>query len=322
MLNNCIRKEGDERSISRLLTFLTDRMDIYQINRIRKNVLFLHTSTGKYILKGYLSRKQLKLQRDFTIALKRAGFRQTAIFIKKKPIFVNPYFYGWQRYIEKGFPHFHYRHERDRIDGLQLLSMYHRRSKTLLPQFQQRVSPFRPLKKWRLRFYQFQLFSEHITAVFPKPYLQEIISWGNEALVGMEKYRGDLQLGQQVVLHGDVAHHNFIRSPDRSLYLIDFDLIHTGDAVIDMIQYANRILPSIGWSLEKLSSYHEFKPYLKNKAFLFALIYPTDIYREWNRWVRSGESWNTKYFKNLFRMTMEQFDKRQHFIHEVRNVIN
>lgn len=315
-------REGDERTVHRLLTLLKNKLAVYHLQQIRKNVFFLHTCQGKFILKGYVSRQKLRLQEDFTIALHQNGFRQTPLFKKMQPIFINPYFYGWQSYIEPSFLTFHYRHERDRKEGLHLLSAYHRRTKRLIRKFEQRLPNFDLLTKWHKRLQQFKFNSQQLQYCFPIDYLHELIHWGEWALSGMKQNQMEARSENKVIIHGDVAHHNFIRAHSRDLYLIDFDLIHIGDRVADIVQYTNRILPFIHWSFQKLKTYREINPYLENKMFLFALTYPTDIYREWNRWVSRGMQSNEKRINRLLYATFNQFSLRQQFMIEMKNMLN
>lgn len=89
--------------------------------------------------------------------------------------------------------------------------------------------------------------------------ISELISWANWSLAGMVRKRRFFQKEPSVILHGDVAHHNFLRDKNGKLHLIDFDLISIGPPSFDYLQYANRILPSIDWSLGKLGSLKEIE---------------------------------------------------------------
>ncbi len=70
------------------------------------------------------------------------------------------------------------------------------------------------------------------------------------------------------IIHGDVAHHNFIRGKDEALSLIDFDLIGIAPSYLDLLQYCNRILPSLNWSAPALFSYKQIQPFEYEKSFL------------------------------------------------------
>src|SRR5690606_14014221 len=114
-----------------------------------------------------------------------------------------------------------------------------------------------------------------------KEIINELLAWADWSLRGIEEEAWLFQSGRQVILHGDVAHHNFLRAKDQSLYLLDFDLVAIGSPHSDYLQYANRILPFMNWSFEELKEYPIFKYSLEEIGFLHALAYPTDIFREW-----------------------------------------
>ena len=121
-----------------------------------------------------------------------------------------------------------------------------------------------------------------------------------------------------VILHGDVAHHNFLRDTSGNLHLIDFDLIHIGPESIDLLQYANRILPSIDWSIDQLSQYQQISKFLKERAFLYALAFPTDIFREWNRILREKKHENQHHYKYVIELTLNQLYLRRKFVEKLK----
>jgi thiamine kinase-like enzyme len=124
-----------------------------------------------------------------------------------------------------------------------------------------------------------------------------------------------------VILHGDVAHHNFLRNKAGNLQLIDFDLISIGPNSLDYLQYANRILPYMDWSFNQLSQMKQIQSFLNEKAFLYALAFPADIFREWNRIIREQTYKDHTKFKQVMEMTIGQFYLRKQFIDQVKNLI-
>ena len=57
------------------------------------------------------------------------------------------------------------------------------------------------------------------------------------------------------------------------LYLIDFDLISIGPIMADYLQYANRILPFLNWSLPNLATYKQIQPIFSNRYFCMRLLF-------------------------------------------------
>ena len=89
----------------------------------------------------------------------------------------------------------------------------------------------------------------------------------------------------------------------------------------------NRILPVFNWEIETLLNYKQFRAYLDKKFFLFALAFPTDLFREWNRLVRERKYHDPHYVRPLMEFTMEQMERRRGFIHQLnrwmkRNGVN
>jgi len=121
------------------------------------------------------------------------------------------------------------------------------------------------------------------------------------------------------IIHGDVAHHNFILGND-GLYLIDFDLAKMAPDILDDLQFCNRILPHLDWSLEKLSMYKPLEKNLQEKSFLSALIYPTDLLREWNYFLKY-EQGRGRLSSFMTEITFREFDKREKFVKDVMTEI-
>lgn len=148
-----------------------------------------------------------------------------------------------------------------------------------------------------------------------------MLAWAEWSLAGMEKFQQFFKKEPYVILHGDVAHHNFLRDGNGTLRLIDFDLISIGPASYDYLQYANRILPYIDWSFDKLVQYPQIRRFLKEKAFLYALAYPADIFREWNRMIREKSYSDNMKFKQVMDLTINQFYARKKFIEHLKKIL-
>jgi thiamine kinase-like enzyme len=149
-----------------------------------------------------------------------------------------------------------------------------------------------------------------------------MVSWANWSLDGMEKNSGFFQKKPFVILHGDLAHHNFLRDEHGKLHLIDFDLISIGTPALDYLQYANRILPYMDWSYEKLKTSKHMQKYLESDAFLYALAFPADIFREWNRMIREKTYKDDVKFRQVMDLTIGQFYTRKKFIDHLKSRLN
>ena len=115
-----------------------------------------------------------------------------------------------------------------------------------------------------------------------------------------------------------MAHHNFMKTSKGELYLIDFDLISIGPEIADYLQYANRILPFLNWSLSELDTFEPFQPFLKQKVFLYGLAFPSDILREWNRLVKEQTFNQMGKIRPVVELTLNQFGKKEIFYERIR----
>lgn len=274
-----------------------------RIRQLRGNVYLLtFKHNPPLILKGFSSYEKWHRQQMVTSLIKQAGFEQTYQMYKEPhPFELEGLWYGFIECLPTSRKAFSFANREDRIEGANLLEAFHNHADSLsisLPSFNQ-------LRKWQDRFVLFlkhaPLISEHISASIVK----EWITWGEWSLKGMAAHQGDLHKEKKTIIHGDCAHHNFLRKQDGTLTLIDFDLIAKAPRLYDYLQYANRILPHLEHPDTEIWDYSQIKAYQENPAFLYALAYPSDIFREWNLLFR------TKFhLDHVWKITVSDFEKR------------
>ncbi|KAF0823670.1 phosphotransferase [Cytobacillus firmus] len=326
-VNTTVNNAGDDLLQNRLLSYLHDQLPfkIEELKPIRKKVYFLRTQQRSYILKGFSSYHRLKLQEAFTSSLMKEGFSKTYIFYevaKEPPLFFDRTYYGCMEYLPPSKEVFTYYLKTDRLKGLELLKKFHDTTEKLVSRYRTVVPAYRQADKWRERA---TLFLNNLPVVryfVQKEIINELLAWADWSLRGIEEEAWLFQSGRQVILHGDVAHHNFLRAKDQSLYLLDFDLVAIGAPHSDYLQYANRILPFMNWSFEDLSKYPVFKSSLEEKGFLYALAFPTDIFREWNRVIRDRSYLDSAKIRPVLDLTVGQFAERQRFIIALKYAVN
>lgn len=326
-VNTTVNNAGDDLVQNRLLSYLHDQLPfkIEELKPIRKKVYFLRTQQRSYILKGFSSYHRLKLQEAFTSSLMKEGFSKTYIFYevaKEPPLFFDRTYYGCMEYLPPSKEVFTYYLKTDRLKGLELLKKFHDTTEKLVSRYRTVVPAYRQADKWRERA---TLFLNNLPVVryfVQKEIINELLAWADWSLRGIEEEAWLFQSGRQVILHGDVAHHNFLRAKDQSLYLLDFDLVAIGSPHSDYLQYANRILPFMNWSFEELKKYPIFKYSLEEKGFLHALAYPTDIFREWNRVIRDRSYLDSVKIRPVLDLTVGQFAERQCFIKALKMAVN
>lgn len=321
-----INLQGDDLFHNRLFSYLSDvfPFQVQAITPIRKQVYLIEGDEHSFILKGFSSYHRLKLQETFTSTLKKEGFNNTYSFVdyeKDPPIFFENTYYGCLEYITPSETFFSYEVEKDRLEGLSLLRQYHQITSKFAKRYGTIIGSYKLLDKWRERTAKFLTNTSIIRFFVQKEVMDEWLKWADWSLKGIEAEIDNFQKGPKVILHGDVAHHNFLRSKENILYLIDFDLISHGHESNDILQYANRILPYLNWSFDKLMEINELKPFLIEKGFLYALAFPTDIFREWNRLIRERHYDDPKKVRRILDYTAGQFPERLNFIRELKNIL-
>lgn len=324
-VNLTVNNGGDDLFHNRLFSYLQQQLTIpiHELRPLRKDVYLVKADALSFILKGFSSYHRLMLQEAFTASLRKEEFQNTYLFFqvaKKPPLFFEQMYYGCLEYINPSEEAFTYQLQKDRLEGLELLNTFHFTTEKLIRRYQMIVPSFQQFEKWQERE---EIFLKNIPVIqyfVQKEIINELLHWANWSLKGLRK-ESHLFTGQKVILHGDVAHHNFLRAENNELYLIDFDLISLGTPHADYLQYANRILPFMNWSLQELANYEKIKPYLVENGFIYALAYPTDIFREWNRALKDGTYLKKIKNQQLLEITVGQFNDRKKFFKDLQKAL-
>lgn len=315
---------GDDSFHNRLLSYLNQTLP-YQIDcltPVRRNVFIVRLNDGfQFVLKGYPSLRRLKIQEAFIQSLKKEGFPYTYSFYsfpKEQCLYFESQYYGLLEFLHKGEKPFSYNSRKNCQEGLQLLQSFHKTSEKLVGSYKTILPFFHLIEKWEERYQQFKHNIPLLSLFLQKEIINDLTSWAEWSLAYLKQEKETLYSFPNVILHGDVAHHNFFRTSEGELLLIDFDLISIGPDITDYLQYANRILPFLHWSFQQLSSFEQFHPYFKHNVFLYALAYPTDIFREWNRLVKDHTYNDTRKVRSVMELTLGQYDNRRAFYEEIK----
>ncbi len=213
-----------------------------------------------------------------------------------------------------------YEHKKDREDALKVLKKFHEITGRLSGKWVETIPRHKWLKKWKKRIQQFEYNIPFIQAFIQPYYLYTFLEWGKWALEELKRL--ELPENALCITHGDVAHHNFLRGKNRHVYLIDFDLISISHPLTDDLQYCNRILPYIECSLSNLKNQTELQIYHNNLIFYLGLMYPTDVFREWNRFIREDQNYKQRVWGYLMNLTVHQFPKRMYFNQQLHQEVN
>jgi thiamine kinase-like enzyme len=322
---NLNKKGGDDLYNNRLFSYLSKKLglNIIELKQLRGNVYFVKTERMKFIVKGYKDLKKLKVQEAFTSSLRKAGFPYSYTFYtnSKEPLYYQDKYLGCMEFIESADDPFHYKNKEDRNAGIELLNLFHLKTGNLSSSYSGLIPKVNLARKWQQRKKEFIHNLPKVHYYIGKDITHEFIKWADFSVNGFEKLKSTIDDSQPAILHGDVAHHNFLRSKDGTLNIIDFDLISIGSPAYDMLQYSNRILPFLDWKLEELASVKHLNNWLNSEAFLYGLLYPADLLREWNRIIRDGNHSNPYRTAPIVEMTLSQLQQRQHFQQEIRAML-
>lgn len=291
-------------------------LQMHKIAKKSEDVFIVHTSKKRYVVKGFYNNEKLNAQKQLIKLLKENGFDNTYDFIKKFRSFTyDDTIFVWLKFLHSGDEKFEFNTDYNRQAGLDLLEKFHGTASHFYKQIS--VNYFDQLEKWEERFEDFKRNLPSIQRYVDSENLGKWIEWGEFSLRGLRQYEGDLYKEPNTIVHGDVAHHNFFYTRDGTLNLIDFDLIHKAPPLLDYLQYANRIMPFLRNS-DELWSYRQINQYSDNPAFLYALLFPTDIFREWNRIVRERMFKENGYVHSVWQMTVQEMEQRMNLYRSIK----
>ncbi|WP_040207819.1 phosphotransferase [Neobacillus jeddahensis] len=326
VINRSTNQKGDDDYFDRLLSYFQSQFleRIIQLVSVRNSVFLLKTEKNTYMMKGYHTNSRLRLQEAFTTSLRKEGFFKTYLFLTpptKEQLFFEGTYFGCIEYIPPNKKPFSFLTQKNRQEGIELLAQFHQTTASFESRYRTLLPKGQLIEKWTERHRLFAGNIPFIQYFMNDQCLSELTSWANWSLKGMNNHRHFFQQEPNLILHGDVAHHNFLRDRNGRLHLIDFDLISSGPPSFDYLQYANRILPYMDWSFEKLASLKQINQYLHEEAFLYALAYPADIFREWNRLIREKTYTDHVRFSQVMELSISQFYTRKKFIHHLQKIV-
>ncbi|OEH91479.1 phosphotransferase [Bacillus solimangrovi] len=319
-------KAGDGFFRNRL--FLTEKigLNIYEIQVIRPHVLKINTSDGTFIVKGFESKKKLEAQIQLARLLKYYGSSHHISFHKLRDNL--DYFWSDQKFwavmpYVKPIRNFTYSRETDRLNGVKRLIQFHDDTGKVRRKVRELFDSYCLLSKWRERYLTFTHYSSYIMQWIDYQSINTITNIGYWVLEHLSERDLALLEGEAKqaasLIHGDCAEHNFILN-STGVYLIDYDLVARAPYSYDLLQFANRILPYLEWSLEELEKIEPFSHLIQQQWFITALMFPTDIYREWNRHLRQ-EKPSVNKLRSLQQWTQNEVKQRKKFVEKIQAMV-
>ncbi|QPC47029.1 phosphotransferase [Mangrovibacillus cuniculi] len=323
MYNWNYMRDGDDK-YDRLRLYLQEKTgeSIISIKRLSAKILFVEGVTKNWLLKPFNSAQNLSNQIVLTNCLRQNNFMQTYQFHpihQNDAILWDQQLWGLFDYLEpKINDPFHYGTMENRIEALDLMRKFHNTSEEIIKELVY-LRPYQLENKWRQRFLTFTSHASNIRLWIGIKSYQALLDYGSKSMQGLALHLKSDE--EEVVLHGDLAHHNFFRHANGILYLVDFDLMGKGPRLADELQIANRILPSINWSFIKLMEQNHFSQYSSSLPFLYGLLFPSDLFREWNRFLYSSMAQQQQLWPFLYDLTVNQWTLRIRFYERVEKEI-
>ncbi|GLI83040.1 hypothetical protein ANABIO32_07290 [Rossellomorea marisflavi] len=311
---------GDDYTV-RLLSFLQWKLGEVgaSIETLKDGKWVLRSGGRKWFVKRYSSEKRFIIQEMLIKELLQGGFdhvipmhplHQTGVISFEGSVIGISYWLETASAID-------YADASDRQEAWRVLKGFHRASRRIQSPWVEEVPEFRWIDKWKKRMTLFDYHLPYLQHFIAPYYLSTYHEWGRWALEELDAL-GPYK-GKRSMVHGDVAHHNFLRGTDGRVYLIDFDLLSRSPAITDDIQMANRVLPYLDWSLADVMAIPSIRKYRHDAAFFLGLMYPSDIFREWNRFIREGQSYREHVWPYLVQITLGQFHQRMRFVQELHS---
>lgn len=172
----------------------------------------------------------------------------------------------------------HYGDQKNRTDTLRVLAKLHQYGKGIDHSSIPAIQPYSLLKKWSHRLWRFQQLKSVCQAYLTEEQYELIERYALDAMALFRQT--DFSEEVPTILHGDVVHHNFLRTETDELVLIDFDLATTGPESIELILWLHRVLPQVSYNLGKLIDEQPILTRLQAKHYRY-LLYPNELLREW-----------------------------------------
>ncbi|WP_171016646.1 phosphotransferase [Pseudalkalibacillus caeni] len=322
-LDNKELERGDSNQLDRLFfQYIQETgLIIDSCHVLKKNVVKLQTEQGPKVLKGFKNKEKLHGQLLLGSILDDRNEKVAASF---EPFPTKEWFFHYDGLywacmpVEEGTP-LDFSKRADRLLGLRQIAKFHKETGNLTKD----VAPlklFQLNEKWLRRYNRFQLSLNQapIQKEFV-PLASSVQRWGEWILERINrKFLQHLEveaLNNRSLIHGDVAHHNFLRNKFETV-LIDFDLIAYAPLEYDYLQYINRIMPFLKWDLQEVRDIPipGLKHCLQNPDLYLLLAFPTDFFREWLFLMRTNE----QKLNNYLAYARQKFQERERFFIQVQ----
>jgi len=266
----------------------------------RRNVLFLKTNRGNWVVKAYKDQEKAQWVTQLAHMLRENGFVHTVSYLhtadNEAVLPYGDHFYTVMKAIDGRESSYAYPY--DIRKAAYTLARFHRAARhwePALPQY-----PYKPplIAKWENRMDEFVQIAERIAAKGPANRFEamihsmapKVIQDGRQVLAQTSRMPLIAEMHRAIVegtvAHRDVASHNFLLTPTGECYLIDLDTAHFDMQLADLVQFIGRLLLLQGYQPQIFSDviniYSKLNPLDDSQIrMIFQLLrYPDNILRE------------------------------------------
>ncbi|MFP7734552.1 phosphotransferase [Priestia aryabhattai] len=299
----------DDFNLNRLFLYLKKKGIQVETYRMKKpHVIIADTNKGKKVIKAYRDKSKIEhvyhflsqIQQEYAVNFET--YPEGELYIKDRHLY-------WAMLpFVKQVKEITYESFQDREAVLQALTRYHRDVQKKKMAVYTKLPKYDLILKWKKRLSSFQEASPIFREFNQFHVYEDIVTWGERALVLMERFR-DSRLNYSII-HGDVASHNFLKTNHLGIVMIDFDLSAKAPALYDYIQLVQRFLPYVQWSMKELLQHPKIKELSKQRFFLASLLFPSMLMRNWNI-NASSLSWAKR--QSLMQQSVEEWSQRTRF---------
>lgn len=266
------------------------KLEIVETQLLKDNVWKIKSHATYYILKRYTSFQSVQQQYEFFKKIDHSAIIPFHPFPNGQPYIVDRgCIWTLSPFVQSKSVSFHNR--QDLLDASNVLHQFHQ----ITTRMQLSTTLLRnPLYlKWYKRYNLF-LSSQPLFSYygFHSVYMDIVKQAHHYLLLFSQLDWGRIEKDSYIKgewIHGDVAQHNFLRSSDNKMYLIDFDLLTQAPLVYDWIQFVHRssVCAHSGMYIKSIPV---FEVYKNQPAFRIGIQIPGDFMREWITFIKTPNS--------------------------------
>ncbi|MCF6092728.1 phosphotransferase [Microaerobacter geothermalis] len=295
------------------------------------NLWYIGASHGAYMMKSYPSDKDLDWLHSLSTQVINNQFTNVCSFRVKNgvPFFehqghwfmVMPYIPGRQMTYQK---------ITDAQQAAVSLAQFHQAAQRI--KGGKEITGIPLYEKWMQRVKNFERSLEKIGLNYPKSPL-ELWMIQNGARILKEAYHALEELpmsllkeltfkdaAKSAVAHRDVASHNFLKTAEGEVYIIDLDTAGIDLQLGDLVQLINRVMVEQNWNdyflADIVNRYQDYIPLEERELVLlsFLLRFPSDIMREINGVLFKKKGYRQNRVFHFIKRYEGQWNKRKEVI--------